>query len=385
MENTVPMSKTAVTADEIRYGFIGVGMMGQEHIRNVQALPGATVVAVADPESASLAAAQELVGDTVSSYLSTAEMLANESLDAVVISSPNFTHRSVLEPLWETSLNLLIEKPLCTTVPDCLEVQTAAQHHDGIVWVGLEYRYMPPVQRFLEELAPAETAVSDSSTGRVRMLSIREHRFPFLEKVGHWNRFSANTGGTLVEKCCHFFDLMRLVIPSKPISVMASGAQDVNHLQEQYPEGTPDILDNAFVIVDFENGARASLDLSMFAEGSAFEQELVAVGDLGKVEVKIPGFMEVSRGRQAEITVGSRGPGWPVATSLIGTQESVLYLGAHHGASYLEHVDFCDAIRNGTAPLVTVEDGLWSVAMGVAAQKSLAEGRVVTLSEIGLS
>ena len=149
------MSKTAVTADEIRYGFIGVGMMGQEHIRNVQALPGATVVAVADPESASLAAAQELVGDTVSSYLSTAEMLANESLDAVVISSPNFTHRSVLEPLWETSLNLLIEKPLCTTVPDCLEVQTAAQHHDGIVWVGLEYRYMPPVQRFLEELAPA--------------------------------------------------------------------------------------------------------------------------------------------------------------------------------------------------------------------------------------
>ena len=123
----------------------------------------------------------------------------------------------------------------------------------------------------------------------------------------------------------------------------------------------------------------------MFAEGSAFEQELVAVGDLGKVEVKIPGFMELSRGRQAELIVGSRAAGWPVTSAQIGTEESVRYLGAHHGASYLEHVDFCSAIRNGTAPLVTVEDGLWSVAMGAAAQTSLAEGRAVTIAEIGVS
>ena len=363
-------------------------MMGQEHIRNVQALPGATVVAIADPDATSLGAAKELAGETVSSYLSVAEMLAQESLDAVVISSPNFTHRSVLEPLWQTSLHLLIEKPLCTTVEDCLHVQAAADSHDGIVWVGLEYRYMPPVQRFLQELGLSKAGTqpaAKSATGQVRMLSIREHRFPFLEKVGHWNRFSANTGGTLVEKCCHFFDLMRVAIPSRPVRVMASGAQDVNHLDERYPEGTPDILDNAFVIVEFENGARASLDLSMFAEGSAFEQELVAVGDLGKVEVKIPGFMELARGRQAELIVGSRSTGWPVTSVQIGAEESVRYLGAHHGASYLEHVDFCSAIRNGTEPLVTVTDGLWSVAMGAAAQTSLAEGRAVTLAEMGLS
>jgi len=382
------MSEIIASTQEIRYGFIGVGMMGQEHIRNVQALPGARVVALADPEPASLAAAQSLVSSEVSSYLSTDQMLAKESLDAVVISSPNFTHHSVLEPLWDTSLNLLIEKPMCTTVQDCLQVQAAAQQHQGVVWVGLEYRYMPPVQRFLAELSTGGKKSSansaGSSIGQVRMLSIREHRFPFLEKVGNWNRFSANTGGSLVEKCCHFFDLMRLAIPSPPLRVMASGAQDVNHLDEQYSQGTPDILDNAFVIVEFANGARASLDLSMFAEGSAFEQELVAVGDLGKVEVKIPGFMELSRGRQAELVVGSRATDWPVTTSLIGAEESVGYLGAHHGASYLEHVDFCEAIRNGSDALVTVEDGLWSVAMGAAAQISLSEGRVVSLAELGL-
>jgi myo-inositol 2-dehydrogenase/D-chiro-inositol 1-dehydrogenase len=51
-----------------------------------------------------------------------------------------------------------------------------------------------------------------SATGGIRMLTIREHRFPFLPKVGDWNRFNRNTGGTLVEKCCHFFDLMRLIL-----------------------------------------------------------------------------------------------------------------------------------------------------------------------------
>ena len=53
-------------------------------------------------------------------------------------------------------------------------------------------------------------------------------------QVNNWNRFNANSGGTLVEKCCHFFDLMCLIVGAKPRRVMASGAQDVNHLDEVY-------------------------------------------------------------------------------------------------------------------------------------------------------
>ena len=66
------------------------------------------------------------------------------------------------------------------------------------------------------------------------MLTIKEHRFPFLEKVNDWNRFNKYSGGTLVEKCCHFFDLMRLLIKSEPIRIMASASQSVNHLDESY-------------------------------------------------------------------------------------------------------------------------------------------------------
>lgn len=368
----------SASAEQIRYGFIGVGMMGQEHLRNVLALPGATVAAMCDPHDDSLAAATALLDESVPAYRDAAEMLRRESLDAVVVSTPNHTHREVLEPLWDTGLHVMIEKPLCTTVEDCVSVRDAAAGHGGVVWMGLEYRYMPPVQRFLTE-------ARGPGVGNVRMVSIREHRFPFLTKVGDWNRFSANTGGTLVEKCCHFFDLMRQTLPgSRPVRVMASGGQDVNHLDEVYPAGVPDILDNAFVIVDFDDGARALLDLSMFAEGSAYEQELVAVGDTGKVEVRLPGFMEVARGRRAQLVIGSRGDDWPVTITELGDDDRVLHVGAHHGASYLEHVDFCAAIRDGVDPAVTVNDGLWSVAMGAAAHRSIDEGRPVLLSEMGL-
>ena len=50
----------------------------------------------------------------------------------------------------------------------------------------------------------------------------------------NWNRFNVNSGGTLVEKCCHFFDLMRLFTAANPVRVMASGAVDVNHKDEIY-------------------------------------------------------------------------------------------------------------------------------------------------------
>ena len=368
---------------DVRYGIIGSGLMGCEHIRNLLALPGARVTAVADPHQPSLDSARAINSGQHhpwSEYLRYEDLLESGLVDAVVISTPNHTHATVLEHVWNTDLHVLVEKPLCTTIADAQRTVTAAGAHRGVVWMGLEYRYMPPVAGFL-------SALSTENIGVLRMISIREHRFPFLIKVGDWNRFSVNTGGTLVEKCCHFFDLMNLATGSRPVRVYASGGQDVNHLTERYPGNLageiPDILDNAFVVVDYAKGVRGLLDLCMFAEASANEQELVAVGDRGKVEAKVT---------QGTLTIGRRSPGqangWPgqpmVETSHVGHDPRVAHEGYHHGASYLEHVGFLDAIRTGGAPAVTVEDGLWSVAVGVAAHRSIELGRPVTLAELGL-
>ncbi len=59
---------------------------------------------------------------------------------------------------------------------------------------------MPPVTALAGEVH------GQQNTGLVKMITIREHRFPFLVKVGEWNRFNGYTGSTLVEKCCRFLN-----------------------------------------------------------------------------------------------------------------------------------------------------------------------------------
>jgi predicted dehydrogenase len=206
-------------------------------------------------------------------------LLDSRMCDIVVVATPNMTHAQILLDILNhpKAHHILVEKPLCTTVEDCYNVIEAAQARpEVLVQVGLEYRYIPAVAKLIEQ-------VKINSVGRVRMVSIREHRFPFLVKVNNWNRFNKNSGGTLVEKCCHFFDLMTLIADSMPVRVMASGGQDINHLNESYNGEVPDILDNAYVVVDYENGVRGMLDLCMFAEGSRNEQEICVVGTRGKV------------------------------------------------------------------------------------------------------
>ena len=347
-----------------RYGVIGTGMMGREHIANLNAIDEVGVVAIADPDGSSLALGQELTElDDTACFLSYHDLL-DRDLDAIVIATPNHTHADVVLDAMETAAHLLIEKPLATTIADCDRIVAAAKSREAITWMGLEYRYKPPIAVAVEE---ARSGVA----GNIKMVAIREHRFPFLVKVNDWNRFRRNTGGTLVEKCCHFFDLMNLIIDAHPVRVFASGAQDVNHLDEIYDGEVPDIIDNAYVIVDYDNGARALLDLCMFAEASKNEQEIAITGDAGKIEAFVP---------EALVRVGDRVT-WKVTETTV-VDDSIGYVGAHEGSSYLEHLDFLEAIELGLPPKVTVEDGRLAVAVGLAGQLSIDEDRPVEMAEL---
>lgn len=357
--------------EKIKFGIVGSGMMGREHIRNLQLFPNVEIAALADPDSGSLHSAKAMIGPQVSTFPDVQAMLAASALDAVIVASPNFTHRAVLEPLFETSLHILCEKPLCTTLEDAR--WAAAQADDGrtgVFWTGMEYRYMPPAARFVAE-------VKSGRVGRLVAFSIREHRFPFLVKVGDWNRFSRNTGGTMVEKCCHFFDLMRLVTGSEAVRVFCSGAMDVNHLDERYDGNTPDIIDNSYTIVDFASGQRAMLDLNMFADGARNQEELCAVGDKARLEALIPDSDLVYSPR-----VGFMNPK-QVETVHVPVDAAALEAGSHHGATYYQLEAFLKAVAGQGPVVVTAEDGLRAVAIGMAAEISAREKRVVNLSELG--
>jgi len=369
--------------DKIRYGIIGCGSMGREHIENIRALGGGSVTAIADPDAGSRQQASALLDGQVALFADHRELLASGLCDAVVIASPNFTHVAVMRDALATDLHILCEKPLVTTVADGvalveLERERAKQGRTGIVWVAQEYRYMPPVAEMIR-IAHA------GGIGRLHQVAIREHREPFYPKVGNWNRFNANTGGTLVEKCCHYFNLMDLILKEQPSRVFASGGQRVNHLDEQIDGRRPDILDSAYVIVEYPSGARASLDLCMFAENSLDNEHVVIVGDEGKLESLLPsGVLRYGRredwGRR-EVWGQPSGTGKGVAVRQV-RDTNIKYLGQHFGASYVEHQKFAEAVRRGLPPEIPLEEGLRAVATGLAAHKSIDEGRVVALSEV---
>jgi myo-inositol 2-dehydrogenase / D-chiro-inositol 1-dehydrogenase len=360
----------------VRYGLVGTGMMGLEHIEHIANLaitPGAELVAIADPVPDSLAAARAALGEraaAVRDFPDSAALAASGLVDAVIVASPNHSHRAVLEPLFDAGLSILCEKPLATTIEDARWVAARAGASDRIFWTAMEYRYMPPAAEFVRQ-------VHDGRIGALRMLSIREHRFPFLAKIGDWNRFSRNTGGTMVEKCCHFFDLMRLIVRAEPVRVYCSGAMDVNHRDELYGGETPDIIDNSYTIVDFDNGVRAMLDLCMFADGAENQEEIAAVGDEARLEVFIPEGALVFSPR-----TGFMNPKVP-ERSFIGVDAAALAAGSHHGATYYQHQAFIAAVRGEGACEVSADDGLRAVAMGVAAETSAREKRVVPMAELG--
>ena len=356
---------------KIKYGIIGAGTMAREHILNISLIENAEVVALSDPYEASLNQCKDMLKTKVPCFKNHQDMIKENLVDVYLISSPNFTHIGILKDVIKSKKHILVEKPLCTNTKDCLEIKRLTKDYPSVFWTAMEYRYMPPVAKFINE-------IHNKTIGELKTLTIREHRFPFLKKVNDWNRFEKNTGGTLVEKCCHFFDLMCLIAKSKPISVYASGGQDVNHLDEEYDGKKPDIIDNAYVIINFENGTRSLLELCMFAENSEMQEELVATGNKGKIETSVPS--NESGKISSNLRIGMRDGETKLET--IEVDKKILEAGHHHGSTYYEHLAFLNAIKNNSNPEVSLDDGLIAVAVGEAAEKSIKLKRLVKLEEI---
>ena len=363
----------------LSYGFIGCGMMGLEHLRNLAMIEGIRVTAIYEPDAGMRSESARLVPKARFTE-SEEEVIRTEDVDALVITSPNYLHARQLELISSIRpLPILVEKPVCTSLEQLRALQSMEKNYPSPIWVAMEYRYMPPISRLVEEVHSGKTL------GKITSLSIREHRYPFLNKVGDWNRFNENTGGTLVEKCCHFFDLMCFILQSEPVRVYGSGAQDVNHLDEHYDGRVPDILDNAFVVVDFASKQRAMLELNMFADGSWFQESIVVVGSQAKVECQIPGptrfWPKESLGEPPtpRLTLSPRDPKGP-KTLKIPVDPKLLEAGDHNGSTFYQHERFAKVLRGGQSVEVTLQDGIKAVLVGLAAQRSIETGEAIDLT-----
>lgn len=360
-----------------RFNIIGTGIIGMEHIR-VTLLEGrATIHGIYDERAraadAGLSEFKRLRPDEdLVVYRSLEEACSDPAADAIIICTPNYSHREVLETARRSGKPILLEKPMATTIPDAFEIARISRDYPTFIQVGLQYRYKAIYQETISRV------LHEQAVGSVKSMSILEHRPPFLDKAKQWNKFSRYSGGTLVEKCCHYFDMFNYFSRSLPKEVYAVGDMDVNFTDFEYSGEKADILDNAFVTVRYENGVKAMFNLCMFAP--LFYEEITMCGDAGRLrawekEDFITGGTPITG---LELHRGGSRPSY----SCEPHYPEVIEQSGHHGATFFEHVNLIENLLGNPLDTVTanVVDGFWSVVVGAAAEISAHEHRIVDIA-----
>jgi len=362
---------------KFRFNIIGSGMMGIEHLRTTYLEGRAIIHGVYDPNPRSVAAAQrELSQINPEQKLKEYDTLDNACMDpevdGLIIATPNFSHISVIREAIKSKKHILLEKPMATTIPDAYEIYRFTENYPAVFQIGLQYRYKAMYVEAIQE------ALIHHKLGNIKMISIAEHRYPFLDKVKQWNKFNEYSGGTLVEKCCHYFDLLNLFAQSRPEKVYATGSMAVNFKQFEYKGRKSDILDNAVVCVDYENDARAGFTLCMFSP--QFYEELIVNGEDGYLHcyesidylpgVKPKTYLEIKAGEKSASRISQ--PCYPTYIEESG----------HSGATFFEHRYFIDNIEGKQTSVATAEEGFWSIVVGYAAQRSIESGTPIIINDL---
>ena len=367
----------ALPSPKYKFNIIGTGMMGIEHLRVTYLEGRATIHGIYDPNPRSVAAAQEALSQIDSNsklkvYNDLESACTDPEVDGLIISTPNFSHISVIREAVKSKKHILLEKPMATTIPDAHEIYSIAKNYPAVFQIGLQYRYKAMYVDAIQE------ALNHRKLGDIKMIHILEHRYPFLDKVKQWNKFNQYSGGTLVEKCCHYFDLMNLFAQSRPTKIYATGSMAVNFRTFEYNGRKSDILDNAVVSVDYENGVRAGFTLCMFSP--QFYEELMLCGDEGHLRTyESHDFLPVTKPKTyLEIKAGEKSP------SRISQPCYPTYIeqSGHGGATFFEHKYFIDEIEGSKRSVATAEEGFWSIVVGYAAQKSIELGGPIKINEL---
>ena len=358
-----------------RFAIIGVGTMGKEHMRVATLLGRARIHGIYDPQERSLEVAEsefaKISPDKLICYASLEAACADTEVDAYFICTPNYTHYEVLQTVIKTGKPIFVEKPMATTVGDAAGMVRMANSYGSIIQIGLQYRYKSQyVEAFHEALVR-------KSLGDIKTISMSEHRPPFLDKVGQWNKFNEFSGGTLVEKCCHYFDLINLMAESLPERVFASGGQAVSFKDFEKDGNASDIDDHAFVLIEYQNGIRANFSLNMFSPD--FDEEMIVVGNRGRLIAREKDNYQQQQPaiETLEVELGENG----VSKVSEVTYPKAIHESGHCGSTFYEHQAFVDQLEGKQVDCATVEQGFWAVVVASAAQQSIATGEPVRVED----
>jgi myo-inositol 2-dehydrogenase/D-chiro-inositol 1-dehydrogenase len=184
----------------MRVALIGYGAWGRHHARALEAAPNADLVAIVAPgaESAAAAAAER---PRVAVHRDAAPVLADPSIEAVVIAAPNAWHAPLALAALRAGKHVLLEKPMALTLTDCDALIAAAKAAGRVLTIGHELRVS-------EQWGRIKGLIAEGAIGAPRHASVSLFRFPYRSGSGHWRYDRGAVGSWILEEPVHFFDLL---------------------------------------------------------------------------------------------------------------------------------------------------------------------------------
>jgi len=330
----------------IRFGLLGAGRIGKVHAKAVTGDANAKLVAVAD----AMPAAAQAIADQYGCDVRTIEAIeAAKDIDAVVICTPTDTHADLIERFVKAGKAVFCEKPIdlsLARVKACLEVVRA---HKGVLMVGFNRRFDPHFRAVRAE-------IDKGTVGDVEMVVITS-RDPGAPPVDYIKR----SGGIFRDMTIHDFDMARFLLGEEISEVVATAAVLVDPAI-----GAAGDFDSVQVLLKTASGRQAMISNSRRAT-YGYDQRIEVHGSKGAVSA------ENQRPVSIEVATGA-GYTRPPLHDFFMTRYTEAYAA--------EIATFIAALAGKGAAEPSGEDGLIALALADAAVKSVAEGRVVKMSEV---
>ena len=324
----------------------GAGRIGRIHATNVAALPGVSLKFICDP----LADAAASLAQALGAQLSTPEaVLADKSIDVVLIASPTDTHSDLIHRAAAAGKHIFCEKPVDLSVPraeDCARVVAAA----GVAcMIGFQRRFDPT-------FAEAQARLARGEIGAPEMLVITS-RDPGAPPA-HYLKAS---GGIFRDMLIHDFDVFRWILCSDgdaADTLYATGSVLID------PEiaSVPDI-DSSAVTIRTKKGRLCQINTSRRA-AYGYDQRFEVLGSKG--------LLQCGNHRPTEVVQSD-------AHSVRADKPEHFFLQRYREAYRLELAHFFECLQSGAAFRTTIADGVEAQKLADAAAQSLATGKVVSL------
>jgi len=337
----------------MRFGLIGFGAWGKFHAEAIRKAPGAELAAVACASEASAEAAREKYPQTLI-HRDWRALLAGGSIDAVDIVVPNHLHAEIAVAALDAGKDVLLEKPMASTIADCDRIVEAVRRSGRVLTVGHEFR-ISTQWSFIKRL------IDEGGIGEPLYANVSLFRFPYRQGSGGWRYDRDTVGSWILEEPVHFFDMLMWWFGGEgdPTTVQGFG--------NSKGRGAG-MYDNFSAVMRWPGGAYGVVTQTL----AGFEHHHVVevVGREGSVRTWWSGTMDRTLTPSHELKVQRKGQ----------SACEIVELGRSGEVFELEEqlARTVEAFREGR-PLVSAEEARKTIVVCLEAERAVAEGKEIAL------